>query len=316
MGAVAAYRVPGFELPGPGGYHDWKSTCSELQKLAGAFPNCHYGSIGPTFQKRDIPILHVNAAATGRKKVLIVGCHHAKEWISVEVPLAFAQGIASGSVTLPLLDEFSFVLVPMLNPDGHVYSTTSMTRLWRKNRSANGSLGVDLNRNYGFHWGEGLGSSNPSSNMFRGPRAFSEVEACALRDLFCAVQPDILISYHSYGEKILYPPAFDPFLARDPIHEAGRTLGAAYMAGANRRGGSYEICAARDHYGPGIPVGGDLCDWALAESAGACLCITIELSPVSVNPGFVLPSSFIPDVVTQNWGGLLELLQAHRLIRP
>lgn len=316
MGSMTAYRVAGFELPGAGGYHDWQSTCSDLQKLAADFPDTRYTRIGPTFQNREIPVLHVNSGAPGRKKVLIVGCHHAKEWISVEVPLAFAKTIASGSVKHRVLDDFSFVLVPMLNPDGHVYSTAPTTRLWRKNRSANGGVGVDLNRNYPVHWSEGLTSCKPDSDSFHGPRAFSETETCALRDLFRAVAPDLLVSYHSYGERVLYPPAFDPFVSRDPIHEAGRELSMAYLTGVNRRGGTYDICAARDHYGPDIAVGGDLCDWALQESGGTCLSLTVELSPASANPGFVLPASAIPGVVAQNWDGLLELLQTHRSIRP
>lgn len=316
MESVSAYRVSGFEPPGPGGYHDWQSTCRELQKLAADFPSACYTSIGPTSHGREIPVLHVNTVAPGGKKVLIVGCHHAKEWISVEVPLAFANMIASGSTKQRVLDDFSFVFVPMLNPDGHVFSTQPTERLWRKNRSPNGGVGVDLNRNYPVHWGQGLSSCRPDSDNFYGPAAFSEAETCALRDLFRAVAPHLLISYHSYGERILYPPAFDPFVSRDPVHEAGRELGMAYLAGVNRRGGTYDIRAARDHYGSGIAVGGDLCDWALVDTAGACLSLTIELSPASANPGFVLPSSAIPGVIAQNWDGLLELLKIHRAIRP
>ena len=40
------------------------------------------------------------------------------------------------------------------NPDGHEHSRTA-DRLWRKNRrrNADGSIGVDPNRNYGYMWG-------------------------------------------------------------------------------------------------------------------------------------------------------------------
>ena len=57
--------------------------------------------------------------------------------------------------------------VPMLNPDGHVYVQNNhsgpSTSWWRKNRRINGDLtiGVDLNRNYGFAWGYDDEGSSP-----------------------------------------------------------------------------------------------------------------------------------------------------------
>lgn len=319
MSNLGGYQVFGYEPPAPGGYHDWRSTCCELKKLSTDFSGAEYVSIGSTFLKRDIPALKVNVGASYRKKVIVVGCHHAKEWISVEVPLAFARMIASGSATIgerQLLDEFSFIFIPMLNPDGHAYSTSPATRLWRKNRSEGEDFGVDLNRNYSVHWGEGLTSCHATSDMFRGPQEFSEAETCAMRDLVRAIRPDLILSYHSFGERVLYPWAFDLFSSSDPALQAGKDLAVAYVAGTGRYGDPYDICAARDHYGPGIAVGGDMGDWALVESRGSCLPITVELSPNSVNPGFLLPSSAIPGVVAQNWSGLLHLLERHRSIKP
>jgi carboxypeptidase T len=319
MDGATDYQVPGFEYPAAGGYHDWQSTCSELKQLGIDCPRTEYAPIGTTFQKREIPSLMVNFGLPGRRKIIVVGCHHAKEWISVEVPLAFARKIASGATSTDegrLLDGYSFVFVPMLNPDGHVYSVSPTTRLWRKNRSEGDDIGVDLNRNYSVHWNEGLTGCKPGSDMFRGPRAFSEAESCALRDLVYLTGPDIVLSYHSFGEKVLYPWAFEAFSASDPALVAAKELAAAYVAGTGRNGSPYDLCAARDQYGPGIAVGGDMGDWVLRETKGACLPLTIELSPVSANPGFVLPSLEIPGVVAQNWNGLLQFLQAYRSIKP
>ena len=50
-----------------------------------------------------------------------------------------------------LLDEAEFVIIPVLNVDGYVYTWTN-DHLWRKNRRpppAGGTCyGIDLNRNY------------------------------------------------------------------------------------------------------------------------------------------------------------------------
>ncbi|MBK6995998.1 MAG: hypothetical protein IPH31_14140 [Lewinellaceae bacterium] len=59
-------------------------------------------------------------------------------------------------------------------------------RFWRKNLRDNGdgTFGVDLNRNYGYFWGnDDNGSSpNPNSQTYRGPEPFSEPETRTMRD--------------------------------------------------------------------------------------------------------------------------------------
>jgi carboxypeptidase T len=317
---VAPFVHTGFEPPAAGGFHDWRTTRDELRSLGTSFPGTtRYRSIGTTCEGLEIPSLTIAAAVARPRRILIVGCHHAREWISVEIPLAFANRIAGSlapEVERPLLGHFEFTIVPMLNPDGHTYSTTPENRMWRKNRSLGDDYGVDLNRNYSANWGKGLTSSSASSDMFKGEAAFSERETSAARDLFVELRPDLLLSYHSYGEEILHPWAFDPFSSKDPTLQAGQELSRAYAAGTGKLGDAYATRSLRDHYGEGIGVGGDMCDWATIESRGDCLSLTIELSPRTGNPGFALPSSAIPNVVAQNWAGLIELLQLHRVIRP
>ena len=57
------------------------------------------------------------------------------------------------------LDDFNWYILPVANPDGYVH-TFATNRLWRKNRRPQGKnkeghncTGVDLNRNWGYHWG-------------------------------------------------------------------------------------------------------------------------------------------------------------------
>jgi hypothetical protein len=83
---------------------------------------------------------------------------------------------------------------------------------WRKNlrdNNENGIIdpdydGVDLNRNYNLNWSKG-GSSDPSEWTYRGPYPFSEKETRAKRELVLRRNFAIAISFHSYGEVVLYP---------------------------------------------------------------------------------------------------------------
>ena len=59
------------------------------------------------------------------------------------------------------LEMYDWIIVPVVNPDGYEFSHTD-DRMWRKNRGKSKSLlniisncrGIDLNRNFGYNWGE------------------------------------------------------------------------------------------------------------------------------------------------------------------
>jgi hypothetical protein len=116
-------------------------------------------------------------------QVLIVGAHHAREWMSFEVPMYLIHYLLENYGNDPrvtwLVDNREFWIVPMLNPDGVAYMQTEGVS-WRKNlrdndgdasTPADNQNGVDLNRNYPFHWGEFGGDSRiPTSSIYRGPK--------------------------------------------------------------------------------------------------------------------------------------------------
>lgn len=65
------------------------------------------------------------------------------------------------------MEKFNWVFIPVLNPDGYVYTwKNNKTRMWRKNRSHTPSqlslfnktgnqlcIGTDINRNFDLKWG-------------------------------------------------------------------------------------------------------------------------------------------------------------------
>ena len=66
--------------------------------------------------------------------------------------------------------------------------------------------GVDLNRNYGFHYGESPEDKDECSETFRGKSAFSEKETQAVKYL-CEKYPNIVaaMNFHSYGNMWIHP---------------------------------------------------------------------------------------------------------------
>jgi len=177
-----------------GRYHSYQETMAFLQDLEERFPSqAQVITIGQSIEGRDLKIIKISDNVTSDERnseanIFIVGCHHAREWISVEVPLLFARHLLEHYGDNPeiraAINGAQIYIMPLLNPDGLEFSIHTY-RLWRKNRRYLGNFywGVDPNRNYGHMWGyDDEGSSPlPYSEVYRGEYPFSEPETEAIR---------------------------------------------------------------------------------------------------------------------------------------
>ncbi len=207
------------QIPALGLYHTVAETVAELESLHAAHPDLTALEVlGHSLEGRPIHALKISDDAAREDAeepdVLFVGNHHARELMSVEVPLGLArtllQRYSRDARVRQLVNEREVWIVPLLNPDGHVHQEDTQLRPgWRKNRrlEAGEVVGVDLNRNYSHQWGhDDEGSSfEPLSETYRGTHAFSEPESDALRHLVERQRFTIAISYHSFGQLVLYP---------------------------------------------------------------------------------------------------------------
>jgi len=179
--------------------------------------------LGTSLQGRHIYGVRITGPGTGKPAVQFNGCHHAREWISVMVPMWIADRLVYGYDTDPriqsVVNGVEVYVIPVVNVDGYVYTWTN-DRLWRKNRrpppAGSSCRGVDDNRNYGVGWGGAGSSSNPCDETYRGTAAFSEPETAAMRS-FTLSRPNIAVvqSYHSYSQLILSPWGYTNALPTD-----------------------------------------------------------------------------------------------------
>jgi carboxypeptidase T len=196
-------------------YHTYASMVTELQGLVSAHPDLvKMESIGKTYEGRDIWAVKVSDEVStndsSEPDVLIFGGIHAREVMGPEVAMHVLNYLLDGYGKNETLTKFVNTketwFVPMINPDGHVYVEGGND--WRKNRrpTTGGNIGVDLNRNWGYMFGvDASTSADPASEVYHGPYPFSENETIALRDLALRQQFATSLSFHSYGELILYP---------------------------------------------------------------------------------------------------------------
>jgi len=219
-------------------YMNLDQIVAYLNNLAAAHPNlCEVIDIGNSIQNRDLWVLHITGTNPDPKPAVFYhGLQHAREWISGPVVLYLADYLVTHYGVDPcvtdLVNRTHFYLAPCVNPDGYVHSWNTY-RLWRKNRrlNADGSYGVDLNRNWALGWGGGGSSGTPSSDTYRGTAPFSEPETQALRD-FIITHPNIraYMDYHSYSQLILWPYGYANVLPPEPDRTTFNNLGLAMQA--------------------------------------------------------------------------------------
>ena len=215
-------------------YHSYDQAVEIFRELSSRRPDLfRVEVIGETWEKREIIAVTITDGierAEEKPALFFTGTIHAREWIGIELAIAFAQyvdrNIAYDAAVREVLESGTFYMVPCANPDGFEYSRNHFS-FWRKNRrqNADGSYGVDLNRNFPIGF---VKSKNPASNVYGGPEPFSEPETRALRD-FVESHPNIAIAldYHSQGN--VFFPAHD-FRHEDTIDTTDMNVLCANMA--------------------------------------------------------------------------------------
>jgi len=297
-------------------YHPVEDMHAFLDYLESTYPDLvSTESIGSSGEGRDMRIAKVCAGGCGNKKaVWIDGGIHAREWISPATVTWMLNELLENPENADLIEGFDRYFLPSANPGGYAFSQDK-NRMWRKTRSDHGSIlncmGVDANRNWGFHWNEGGSDNDKCSDTYHGPAAFSEPENVNVRDFINANKEQIVFynSIHSYSQLILLPWGY----TRDPPADYNE-LYALAMKGSDAltatHGKVYEVGC--------IPcllyiASGSSADWAHGD-AGIKFTTSMELRDTGVY-GFLLPPAQIIPTAEETWAFhttvIRELLNAN-----
>jgi hypothetical protein len=256
-----------------------------LDSVATTNARVHLDTIGMSIEGRPVLAAKIGAPddAPSRPNVIFLATYHAREWAATEMALRLVAHLANDAPDArvdSLVARRDIWIVPVVNPDGYEYTHTT-DRFWRKNRrvNADGSVGVDLNRNHDYRWGyDNFGSSPvPGSAVYRGTAPHSEPETQAIAALHAAHPPVLGVSYHTFTGLILYPWGY-AFGRLPDDWSIFRALAGTdvHPAVVDRLPGSN-----RDHYHPApswnlYSTNGDYTDWAYG--ARGVLAFTPELS--------------------------------------
>ena len=300
-------------------YHTFPQIESLLGTLAASYPTItQLTSLGISYEGRNIWCLEISdnpGLDEDEPGLVFVGLHHAREWPSVEMGLEIATRLTANYGADPtitdLVDQRRIWVIPCLNPDGYVYCH-DQGHDWRKNRHVFplfGTVGVDLNRNYdgacngdkGGAWGSvgaGLSSHNPADEAYCGLAPFSELETQAIRGLLAANRVAIAVTYHTYGQLVLWPWGYTSQTTPDNARLVATGQGLASAIGAytpKQSANDYATIA-------------EMIDWdygyGFYELGENTLPYTIEMG-TSFHP----TEAQLQPILDANWQGALYLLQ-------
>jgi protein MpaA len=142
--------------------------------------------------------------------VLVVGDVHGNEPAGEAIVARLREARVAG---------IALWLVRTANPDGRARGTRQNAR------------GVDLNRNFPWHWRAG-----PPGTFYPGPKAGSEPETQALMRLIRRIRPQLAIYYHQHLGLTVRTPAGDLHVQREYARRTGlplRTLAGPYRGTAS-----------------------------------------------------------------------------------
>ena len=296
-------------------YHSYSQIDRELHEIAIRHSNVSkISSIGTTWEGRPIWILLVSDDTGPKPEILIIGGHHAREWLTVEIPFLLAEYLTEyygyDDRVTRIVRSMGILIIPVLNPDGYEYSRT-IDRNWRKNRRDNrdGTYGVDLNRNYSFEWGGKASSILTSSDIYSGPAPFSELETRAVRDIIVERNIIAVIDFHCYGQLIKYPE--ENIVMEEISFEMTDLI-------MNIHGKTYQATSYN------IPLfGGSCTDWINGNGYGDAYLVelrpngnTSEYPWLADYSAFEAPESEILPVWEENRAALLHIIERYAEINP
>ena len=264
-------------------------THAEMEAVIDAAVAAHPGiirkfSIGQSAQGREIWAVKISDnvnADENEAEVLFEGLHHAAEHMATEMGVYLIQLLtdhygdtdALGERVTNIVRGNEIYIVPTVNPDGaewDISAGTGSLRNWRRNRQpipGSTTIGIDLNRNWGFQWGCCKGSSpKPGAWHYRGPEPWFAPEVRALRDFVLSRRIDgrqqirAAMSLHTYRGSVMWPYGYT-------IADVPRTMTAADHAAFVAVGNAM---AALNGYAPEqlsdmYVLDGDATDWLYGD---------------------------------------------------
>ena len=202
--------------------YSYNMMLNDAQALAKMYPDLiKTSSIGRSVENRELLLIEFGRGDT---KVFVCGTHHAREYMATTYLMyaidRYAYAYRTGSMwngysPRDILDEITFCIVPMVNPDGvnlvqnGLSSTPYADEIskmkiidkgygyssWKANVH-----GVDVNWNYDKDWSAKRNKNERGSTGFNGDYPNSEPETAAVSAYVDKNSFEAFLSFHTQGQ--------------------------------------------------------------------------------------------------------------------
>ncbi|WP_369403424.1 M14 family metallopeptidase [Gracilibacillus boraciitolerans] len=244
---ILPQKITNFVISDENNYTFEKMT-GDIQHLVTIYPFIQQQVIGKSVLDKDLIELQMGV---GNRQKHINGSFHANEWITTPVIMRFINEYAlaltnntsiRGLNTLPLFENNTLSLVPMVNPDGvnlvlngvnaagnledYVLTLNNGSNDfsgWKANIN-----GVDLNNQYPALWEEEAKKkpTTPQPRDFPGYQPLTEPEAIAMAELAQQKPFEIMNAFHTQGEVIYWGfQGLEPPVSQTIVEEFERVSG-------------------------------------------------------------------------------------------
>ena len=254
---------------------DHVELLATIELFASRYPQLAISYLGESILGRKIPLFMLG---TGKKEILYVGAHHGMEWITSVLLLRFVNEfcellqenkIIYRTSLQELCEEYTFCILPMLNPDGveyQIHGVQEENPLYERLIHMNGgskdfshwqanARGVDLNHNYNAGFDEykkaelKKGISEGAPTRFSGLSPESEPEVAFLCNYIRFHENiGLVLTLHTQGEEIFYQ-----FNGKAPAKSTAIARRISALSGYRLRTATKEAAF------------GGLTDWCIAE---------------------------------------------------
>ncbi|EGT39693.1 hypothetical protein CAEBREN_29037 [Caenorhabditis brenneri] len=325
-------RMTWLDSYGFGEYHSYQTICDWMKDIERKYPDrAKVFTMGTTAEGRPIQGIKIGSQVWRNDKRIfwIDGGIHAREWAAVHTTLWFIDRLIADynddALVRSAVDRLNFYILPVANPDGYEYSRSDvspMIRLWRKNRAGvvckkdrwfrdRCCGGVDLNRNYDWHFGETGSSTDKCSEIYQGSSAFSELETRSMRDFLTSPELngkiDAFITLHTYSQMWIHPYSHARKSVPADVAELQRVGRAAVAALENTFGTKYKFGTGSDIL---YPSAGGSDDWAKGTLRIKYVYL-LELRPgEDVWDGFILDQHQLIPTAKETWNGIKVVIRA------
>ncbi|MFJ8258782.1 M14 family zinc carboxypeptidase [Peribacillus asahii] len=206
--------------------YSYETLRDDIRRLSSVYPFIQTSSIGNSVLGRNISEILIGK---GNKRVHYNGAFHANEWITTPVIMTFINdyllaltnmNTIRGVQMLPLYQQSTLSIVPMVNPDGVnlVLQGPPSTEPYRSNviQWNRGSMdfsgwkanirGVDLNDQFPAKWEleKARNPDKPGPRDYSGERPLTEPEAVAMADLTRRRDFSRVLAFHTQGQVIYW----------------------------------------------------------------------------------------------------------------